>query len=95
MNLRQYAKGKPCMVRTPLCNFDPETTVLAHWRDSSTGMGQKEFDALGSWACAECHSLVDGRNKNHPYSYEEVRTWHLEGIIRTIKELAKAGIIKW
>lgn len=95
MNLRNYAKGNPCMVRTPLCNGNTETTVLAHWRDGSTGMGKKEQDLAASWCCSACHDVIDGRNKNHPYEYEQVRTWHLEGIIRTQKELVKAGIIKW
>lgn len=95
MNLRNHAKGKPCMVRSPLCNYDTETTVLAHWRDSTTGMSQKEADVIAAWACDECHSLIDGRNRNHPYDYEQVRTWHLEAIIRTQQELIRDGILKW
>ena len=83
------------MVRTPLCNYNTETTVLAHWRDSSTGIGQKENDLTGSWCCSACHDVLDGRNKVNSYDYEQVRTWHLEGIIRTQQELLRAGIIKY
>jgi hypothetical protein len=94
MNLRKLAQGKPCMIRSPLCNYNPDTTVLAHWRDSSTGMGKKEGDLVGAWACSECHDLIDGRNKNYPYEYEQTRLWHLEGIVRTLQYLSREFTIE-
>ena len=33
IDYRKEAKGRECMVRLPgICNFNPETTVLAHYR---------------------------------------------------------------
>jgi hypothetical protein len=100
MDLRKHAKGKPCMIRLPGCQDGPghETTVLCHWRDSSTGMGQKENDLFGAWGCAVCHDYVDGRKEppNEPYwTATKSRMALLDGIIRTQRELVKAGIIKW
>jgi Protein of unknown function (DUF1364) len=56
MNLRKLAKGMECQVRLPGCNFDPETTVLAHYRLAGTcGIGIKPPDLLGAWLtnCAQ------------------------------------------
>ena len=94
-DLRKYAKGKPCMIRAPGCSYNDEETVLCHWRDSSTGAGQKEADLIGAWGCRHCHDLVDDRLRNNGYNYEQVRTWHLDGIIRTQQQLIRDGIIKW
>ena len=51
---RKSAKGQPCMVRLPgVCNGDPETTVLAHYRMSGyCGTGMKPPDEMGAWACS-------------------------------------------
>ena len=90
-DLRQYARGKPCMVRLPgICCGDAETTVLAHIRMAGiTGMGQKAPDLLGAWACFKCHDYIDGRAKRD----RSVMLDHLEGVARTINQLIKDGII--
>lgn len=66
MNLRDFAKHKPCMVRLPgICNFDPETTILAHIRRANiAGMGQKPPDTCAVWCCNSYHDLIDARNRN-------------------------------
>ena len=51
-DLRALARGKDCQVRTPLCNFNPETTVLAHLRlIGISAMGKKAPDILGAHCC--------------------------------------------
>jgi hypothetical protein len=97
MDLRKHAKGKPCMIRLPGCIDSPdhETTVLCHWRDGSTGMGQKEEDLIAAWGCARCHDVVDGRRDGYKYTYGELKMFMAEAILRTQKELVKAGTIKW
>ena len=101
MNLRKYAQGKPCMIRLPGCIDDAnhETTVLCHYRDSSTGMGKKEEDLVSAWGCASCHAVVDGRSAckdgsgiwaNHEVAYE-----FMKAIIRTQRELIKGGVVTW
>jgi hypothetical protein len=92
MNLRKEARGRPCMVRIPaVCNHNSETTVLAHVRLAGvSGMGIKSDDALGAWACSDCHDAIDRRN--HAYlEHDFVRLAHLEGMVRTIAQLRKEG----
>jgi hypothetical protein len=94
MNLRKYAQGKPCMVRLPGCDGGGETTVLAHYRCSSTGMGKKENDLIGAWACCHCHDLVDGRKPNKLTPRCFVKDMFLEGIIRTQQQLIREFNLK-
>ena len=84
MNLRKLAKGQPCMIRVPgVCNRNPETTVLAHYRLAGTcGTGTKPPDSLGAWACSACHDAVDGRVRS-TWSRCELRLMHAEGVFRT------------
>lgn len=48
-NLRKEAKGRECQVRLPgVCNFNSETTVLAHYRMAGlNGVGMKPDDIFG------------------------------------------------
>ena len=84
MNLRKLAKGQPCMIRVPgVCNRNPETTVLAHYRLGGTcGTGMKPPDMLGAWACSACHDAVDGRVRS-TWSRCELRLMHAEAVFRT------------
>jgi hypothetical protein len=94
MNLRNAAKGRPCMVRLPdICNHNPETTVLAHIRMAGlSGMGIKADDLLGAWACSSCHDAID-RRSHTDLDRDYVRLAHLEGMARTIAQLRKEGIV--
>lgn len=91
MNLRKEAKGRDCMIRyAGICNGNPETTVLAHFRLSGiTGVGLKGPDLLGAWACSDCHAYADSRRGDRETRY------FLEGIMRTQYKLIKEGKIKW
>jgi len=93
MDLRKFARGKPCMIRLPGCNYDRHTTVLCHYRLSGySGMGMKPPDIMGAWGCSECHARVDGRIKTE-HDEKIVRLAHAEGVIRTVAELWKDGKI--
>lgn len=82
--LRDLARGQACQVRLPCCNGDPATVVLAHLRMSGiTGMGQKAPDALGAWACSECHRCVDSYGTSHGFERDFVRVAFFEGMART------------
>lgn len=81
---RKSAKGQPCMVRLPgVCNGDPETTVLAHYRLSGyCGTGLKPPDEMGAWACSACHDECDRRT--HKYADPVlVKLAHAEAVLRT------------
>lgn len=56
-DLRKFARGKPCQMRGPYCNGDPETTVLCHdRRGAGAGMGQKPHDTWAYHGCSACHA---------------------------------------
>lgn len=96
MNLRKYAKGKPCQIRVPNhCNGNPETSVWCHVRIIGiSGAGLKAPDLLGAIGCSACHDVVDGRTKSK-FSYEERRLLLLEGVARTQAELIEEGRVNW
>ena len=87
MNLRKLAKGRDCKIRLPgICNFDPETTVLAHYRlIGISGMGMKSPNILAAWACSNCHTYVD------THKDDATARAFLEGVLRTIAQLDKEG----
>lgn len=90
MNLRKYARGKPCMARIPgVCNHNPETTVLAHLNGG--GMGMKQPDLLGAWCCSDCHDFCDGRIRALNIKVEPKESYLIEAIIRTQQELLKTA----
>lgn len=86
MNLRRSARGQPCQIRIPgVCNGDPATTVLAHYRLAGTcGVGLKPPDWQGAHACSACHDAVDGRSRTG-FTREELRLMHAEGVMRTMQ----------
>jgi hypothetical protein len=92
--LRDAARDQDCMVRIPgICNFNRETTVLAHYRLSGTcGTSLKPIDLIGSWACSDCHTIIDGGKSS--YTREQLDLMHLEGMCRTIAALHKQGKLK-
>ena len=92
--LTKLAQGRQCQVRLPgVCNFNPETTVLAHYSMGGiSGKGLKSPDILGAWSCSSCHDECDGRT--HKLERDFVRLCHAEGVFRTQAELYKMGAIK-
>lgn len=91
-NLRNLARNQECQIRAPGCNYNTETTVLAHL--NGAGMGLKSHDLLGAWACSHCHDLVDGRITDAIISNSARRLLHLDGVIRTQQKLIGMGIIE-
>ncbi|CAK9889185.1 DUF1364 domain-containing protein [Pseudomonas fluorescens] len=90
--LTKAARGRECQVRIPgVCNGDPNTTVLAHYRMAGTcGVGMKPNDLQGAHACSACHDACDGRSKTM-FSRDELRFMHLEGVVRTLDILVSEG----
>ena len=90
-NLRDYAEGKPCLVRVPnVCSGGTQSTVLAHVRlIGISGIGFKSPDILGAWACDACHAFCDSRHD------DTTKAIFADGVYRTINQLIKEGVIKW
>lgn len=93
-NLRNEARGRECQVRIPgICNGNPETVVLAHYRMVGIcGTGMKPDDLFGAWSCSSCHDEIDRRTRRTDAG--EARLAHLEGVIRTQSALLKEGKVK-
>ncbi|AHK21548.1 DUF1364 domain-containing protein [Yersinia similis] len=92
VNLRKEARGREYQIRIfGVCNHNPETTVLAHYRLAGTcGIAIKPDDVQGAWSCSACHDACDGRVKTE-YSSDELRLFHAEGVMRTQQILRKEG----
>lgn len=79
--LRNSARGQDCLVRLPgVCNWNPETTVLAHLNGG--GRGLKKRDVHGAFCCSSCHDEVDRRTRVFDVEYVELA--HRQGVERTI-----------
>lgn len=85
-DLRELARGKPCMARLEGCDGGGETTVLGHVRIIGiSGMGHKAPDVLGCWICGPCHAKADS---DHSQELDFLR-----GVMRTLNELHKMGVV--
>ncbi len=92
--LRNSAKGQECQVRLPgLCNYNPETVVLAHVGKGS-GMGQKADDIHAAFCCSACHDILDKRQYTPLLSYEEIENYAWHGVQRTQKIWLEMGLIE-
>lgn len=94
MTLRTQARGKPCTLNfVGACNFDMETTVLAHVKKigGGEGMGRKGDDRAGVYACSDCHDVLD-RRAGHWEEYERDRWFYIARALyrtRVIQEASK------
>lgn len=92
-SLRDLAKGQMCMVRIEgLCNWTPETTVLAHIRRAGNGgTGLKPPDICGVWACSACHDEIDRRTRI--LNIEQLNYYILDALCRQLCWYAEHEII--
>jgi len=73
--LRNSARGQDCTLRIPgVCNFNPETTVLAHLPCGHKGMGMKSPDNMAVFAFSNCHDFIDQRSGK---SKADIDAWDL------------------
>ncbi|WP_271270507.1 DUF1364 domain-containing protein [Aliamphritea hakodatensis] len=62
-HLRESARGQECTLQIAgICNYQSETTVLAHLPSESHGMGLKADDISACFACSACHDVIDNRS---------------------------------
>lgn len=88
--IRESARGADCTIRFPgICNFNPETTVLAHF--NGAGMALKDDDDEGAYACSSCHDELDRRTQI--FEIEHVNSSFNDGARRTRKKLKQLGLI--
>lgn len=56
--LRQMARGQDCLINSPMCNHNAETTVLCHGRKGK-GMALKACDSDAVFGCSGCNHYTD------------------------------------
>jgi hypothetical protein len=89
--ITKSAEGEECQVRIPgICNFNPETTILAHLNGG--GMGMKNPDYQSAYCCSDCHDALDLR-RTYQHDYDTLKLYHLEGVMRTQEILKEKGLI--
>lgn len=79
------------MCRVPgICNYDRETTVLAHVRMIGiSAMSMKSPDWFGAWSCSACHDYLDSRSVTGEPCCR--RLMLLEGMARTQHQVLILG----
>lgn len=88
--LRESARGQNCSLRIPgICNFNTETTVLAHINSVGKGMGIKSEDFFAVFSCSSCHAALD----EHRIPGEDVAAYTLSALYETWRMWFKNGII--
>lgn len=94
-DLRKLARGQECQVRIPgVCNFNPETVVLAHFRMPGTcGVGMKPSDWQAAFACSACHDALDMRVRTNYYK-DALDLMFCMGILRTHEHWRRVGVMK-
>lgn len=60
-HLLNMARGWLCLLTTPVCNNNPETTVACHSNSSKHGKAgaRKAHDAYVVYGCSSCHTWLD------------------------------------
>jgi len=88
--LSKEARGRECQGRIPgACNFNSETTVLAHFRlIGISGLGIKAPSWCGAWLCSGCHTLVDSCKD------DDVQLDFAKAVLRTLGILFTEGKLK-
>lgn len=87
--LRDFARGQDCTLRiSGVCNFNPETTVLAHLPCGHKGVGMKSPDQMAVHACSNCHAFIDG-----PRRWEVSAFDYLRSLAETQLRVIEAGLM--
>jgi len=91
--IQQSARGKPCQVRLEGCMPENETVVYAHMNGG--GMGTKQSDLFGMYACCNCHDIIDGRRQlDPPIDREWLELQVARAVFKTQKILLRDNLIK-
>lgn len=95
--IRKAARGQRCTLCLPgVCNYDTETTVLAHSNllEHGKGMGLKAPDTAACFACSACHDVLDGRAPRPAWMTVREMLAHFDlAMARTHKILRRMGLI--
>lgn len=93
--IRNSAHGESCTLMIPgICNGNRETVVFAHRPGLGSGMGIKNHDIFGAYACSSCHDEMDGKTHRRYWVYDGEKTdYWLRAQDRTQLRLIEKGIL--
>lgn len=88
--LRNSARGQKCTMEVVgVCNYSPDTSVLAHINTDGSAMGAKTDDFSACIACSDCHAWLD---QNH--GTEEDRLFYTRrAMVRTWRNWFEWGLV--
>ena len=91
---RDSARGQDCTLEIlGVCNYNTETTVLAHFPDETKGIGKKSDDISSGYVCSSCHDVVDDR-RAWPAEEQPFKDWYLRRAqTRTIRRAIELGVL--
>ena len=95
--IRDSARNQDCTVKSPWCNYNPETTVFAHYGEpGEKGIGIKPDDSSGVYACSTCHDWLDGRYTppKGTYPWADKTAFWFKGMRRTWRLLLENEVLK-
>lgn len=88
--LRKSARAQECTLNVvDVCNYDPETVVLAHIDSEFKGVALKSPDYMACFACSACHAWLD----QHLGPEEDRLFYALRGSQRTLKQWFDEGVL--
>lgn len=90
--LLDLARGQPCLIQSPICNHNCETTVACHGSGlaNGKGMGYKTHDWLSVWGCSDCNHYTDAyKEASQPDKRQAWQNGHKKQVLewRTIADL--------
>lgn len=74
-----------------ICNFNAETTVLAHLNGG--GLALKHHDLHAAYLCSDCHDAYD-RRRSSGYCKDDLELMFLKAMVRTQQILLRDGLIE-
>lgn len=88
--LRDSARGQDCTMNVATeCNYNPETTVLAHIQIEGGIMGGKTDDISACFACSACHEWLD----QHKGSRLDEIYYTRRAMVRTQRQWVAMGLL--
>jgi hypothetical protein len=92
--LRKSANREDCTLNiNGVCNYNSETTVLAHLPSEFKGVGIKSPDFCACFACSSCHDVIDGRAK-HFFDDVVSKEWFMRRAqTRTLLRWVELGLV--
>lgn len=96
--IRHSAKDELCTMTSPICNYNPETTVYCHSEEleHGKGAGLKSDDRYGFYGCSMCHDWYDGKPVPHGMSADKKtrRIYFFKAFEKTQVILKNKGLLK-